>query len=515
MVSSWYWWIGLLIITFISRWWPRILRPNALNDDTYYHLLQSEYIRELGMKVPRKHPKFILPGKYIYPPVYHFILAFFPKKAREKFETISSALFDTFLVAIFLWLSIQVLMPMGWSIQELFLLGFCFSLSPGLVGIGVGPRAYQGTARTLSELISGGVWILLWANWANNNWITMSGAILFGALLLNTSRFGGQMLLFFTWIMAFILNSTTLMIFPIACFIVAIVISKGDYWRTFKYHLSHLRLYAVKLVDIHPITIPRKSWIRPKSFGELARTLLYDNMGSILLSRFIVPLLALGLIIWNVSLNQLSNNFTFIVVWLVSAFVVFIITSRPKFLFLGEAERYLEYALLPGFIMFGALINTKYQFPLLIGLGLFHLILYGIFTILFVLKYGRDKESDFSELIAALNNHDPAIVLSLLGIAPWALAYSTQHKLFFTENLAMLGEDEWSRLFWRYPMPHPDFGMYIKDYDVELLPISKKAIENAQENGIKYSFDGMEKRFENDSYLLFRVPDGYINNRSI
>jgi hypothetical protein len=305
------------------------------------------------------------------------------------------------------------------------------------------------------------------------------------------------------------------MIFPIVCFIVAIVISKGDYWRTFKYHLSHLHLYAVKLVDIHPITIPRKSWIRPKSLGELARTLLYDNMGSILLSRFSVLLLALGLIIWNASLSQLSTDFSFIAAWLFSAFIVFLVTSRPKFLFLGEAERYLEYALIPGFIIFGALISTNYRFPLLIGFGIFHLVLYTIFTFLFILKYGRNKETDFSELIAALNSHKQTIILSILGVAPWALAYSTHHNIFFTENFSMLSEEEWKRFFWRYPLPHADFGIYIEDFGVELIPISKQVVENAKEHGVEYSFAGLEKRFENNSYSLFRVPDGYINNRAI
>jgi hypothetical protein len=438
-----------------------------------------------------------LPGEYVYPPGYHYLLALFPKRAREEFEKVSSALFDTLLVAVFLWLAVQELQPLGWDVSSLFLLGLSFALSPALVGIGTGPRAYQGTARTLGELMAAVVFACLWRYWSNGGWMWMAITILVSSLMLNTSKFSGQVLLFFCWLMAFLLNSATFLVFPLVCIVGAAV--------------AHLRLYAAKIVDSHSTARARKRWIWPKNPIELAKFLLLENVYVILVMKFTVPLFALGLIAWNATFSGLSNADSFLVAWLVSAFLVFAVISMPRFLFLGEAERYLEYALVPGFLLFAALSDVGYQYRILVGFIVLQLALYIVNVGILIWLFRRAEVSNLPELIAALRTQEPTVVLSLLEWAPWELVYRTDHQVCFSESLTKLhvSDEEFERFFWRYPLPRSDFRYYVENYRVGLIAVSKWKVESAREEGCEYVFTGLDKVFENDTHLLYRVPKGY------
>jgi hypothetical protein len=501
-----YWWITILVLTFISRWWPRLIRPGALNPDTYYHLLQGENLRNGHSGVRRQHPRFVLPGDSVYPPGYHYLLALFPKKTAEAFEKISSAIFDTALAATFLWLAAVELQPIGWDTSALFLLGLAFTFSPALVGMGTGPRAYQGTARTLGELLAAVVFVSVRQYWSDNNWFWVLSALIAGSLLLNTSKFGGQVLLFFSCLMGFLLNSVTLLLFPFLCVVGAIIISKGNYWRVLVGQITHLRLYATKLVDMHPTTIARKRWISPTTWQEVAKILLYNNVYALLITKFAIPVLALGLVIGHTFGGVYSAD-AFLTAWLVSAFVVFFVISRPTFLFLGEADRYLEYAIIPGFIIFAASIDISTTHQIISGIVALHLALYIFHVNLFFRRHKATQIKGMLEMITTLRGYAPTVILGLLGESPWVLAYCSNHRVFFSENIASLSAEELERFFWHYPYPWPDLKQYVEKYGVQLVAASKEVVANCRPEGCIYDFDGLEKVFENDTHLLYQARE--------
>jgi hypothetical protein len=513
-MNSWHWWAILLALTFVSRWWPRLVRPDARDSDTYYHLLQAENIRTHRFRLPRRHPQFALPGEYRYPPVYHYLLALFPKKAREKFEKISSALFDTLLVAVFLWLAVQELRPLGWNTASLFLLGLSFALNPAFVGVGTGPRAYQGTARTLGELMAAVVFACIWRYWSSGSWMWMIIAILSGSFTLNASKFSGQVLLFLSCFLAFLLNSTTLLAFPLLCIVGAVVVSRGHYWRILVNQIGHLGLYATKIIHSHPVTQARKRWIWPNSLTELVKFLLFENVYAVLIMKFAVSLLTLGVLVWNSTFSGLNTVNSFLAAWLVAAFLVFAVTSTRTFLFLGEADRYLQYALIPTFLLFGALLETGYRDGILIGLVGFYMVLYVLYVSILVWQYGRKFLENIPKLIVALDAQEPTVLLSLIEFAPWEFAYRTKHYILFSESLTRIyfSEEEYERLFWRYPLPRPDFKYYVEKYGVGLIAVSKREVEKARKEGCVYDFTGLDKIFENDTHLLYSVPKGYTND---
>lgn len=499
-----YIWIVLPLLTFISRAWPRLVVPDARGEDTYYHLLQAQQIRENRFRLHERTTRLVIPGRYSYPPLYHFFLAIFTPAGRVQFEKISSAIFDALLVMIFSQAAIYVLEPRGWDTFSLSLLIGAFAFTPGLIaGMATGPRAYQGTPRTLGELVAAAAFVCLWQYWLGNGGPWGFGAVICASLMLLTSKFSAQMLVFFLLLMSFFLDSALLLVFPIIAGVVSIIMSGGRYYRIFTDQLAHFRLYAAKLVHSHPMTMGRKKlWQFPKTPRDLYAFFMYKNPYGVLVSQFFVLFPAIVVAIWGAQIQTPSD--AFMQAWLLAAIVVFVVVSTPQFLFVGSAERYLEYALIPAYLLLAIALPQGIQTPVLVGIVALHLVLYVLHTFVFVTRFVSLRSTAIDELIDALNSEPKGCVLSILGSAPWELAVRTKHDICFSESLS-IPPDEYEKYFWRYPSPPTDLSFLINKHGVTLIPASKKEVEDAARNGHHYSFEQFEKVFENRKYLLYRI----------
>jgi hypothetical protein len=505
---------GLLAFTFISRWWPRLIRPGARDSDTYYHLLCAENIRRHRFKLPSSHPQFILPSGYSYAPVYHYLLALFPRRAREQFEKASSALFDTLLVGIFLWAAARLLGPAGWDERTVVLLGLGFSLSPALVGMGIGPRAYQGTPRTMGQMLTAGCFTLLWAWWWADGGLRLGAVVLLGAMLPLTSAFSGQVLLFFCVVMSLLLGSPTLLLLPGVCAVAAIVLSYGHYWRMLQTQIKHLRLYARRIAGEHPGIARRLTAVRPTTLVDWGKRLLYDSLLAIAVLRYGVLFAAAGFVLHAGWMGEPALD-GFLVAWLAAAVIVFLAVSTRPLLFLGEAERYLEYGLMPAFLLLAVLLPASLRLPVLVAIASWHAGLYLFHVALFLHRYDPSVKphlADWAELVAALREEPTTVVLSLLGAPPWQLAYGVDHALCHREALTWLGstERDYEDFYWRYPWPRPDFERVAERHGVGLIVVSKPLVEEARRQGYGCELSGLERIFENRTYALYRVPDSYL-----
>ena len=498
-------WLAVLLVTFLSRWWPRLICPDACGDDTYYHFFRAESIRQHQFKLPKRHPRFVLHGHYKYPPGYHYLLALFSNKWREHFEPFSSAISDTLLIAIFIWAAVQQLQPLGWINLDLFLLSTSFSLSPALTaGMGTGPRAYQGTPRTVGELLASAMWISYWQYWHSGSWLWMMIALFSAALLLNTSKFGGQVLLFSALVMAFILDSATLLIFPFFCAIGAVILSKGNYYNILLNQVRHLRLYATKIVNTHPMLIARQRWKLPKTPRDIYQFLMYENPYGALITKFLVLLIAVFIIFWNHTISTPEGQF--LSAWLISAFVIFLVVSTPKFLFIGAAERYLEYALIPAFLLLGTIFSdSQYLSFALWGLVILHTLSYFFQAAIFIKRFHTPSATkERLELFDKLNEQADGIVLSLMGTAPWEIVYRTKHMICFSESLSMT-QTEYDEFFKVYPIPNVNLQYYVEKYGVNLIPASKRVLEEGSQDDDAYCLDGFRLLYENSRFSLYEA----------
>ena len=88
----------ILCLAFALRVLPRLILRNSISSDTYFHLSMARVIRDNHHHIPKAIPRIILPHRYTYPYLYHWLLSFFSERNRLHFERISSAIVDTLYV---------------------------------------------------------------------------------------------------------------------------------------------------------------------------------------------------------------------------------------------------------------------------------------------------------------------------------------------------------------------------------------------------------------------------------
>jgi hypothetical protein len=189
----------------------------------------------------------------------------------------------------------------------------------------------------------------------------------------------------------------------------------------------------------------------------------------------------------------------------VASLIVFAAITTRWFLFLGEADRYLEYAVVPAFIVCGVLVPPEQRSTLLWGVVALHAVQYGVYVSLFV-RRRRRRRHQLDDLMEALEQQPPSVVLNLLGSAPWELAYRARHRIFASENVA-LSPQSYEELFWRYPLPRPKLREYACKHGVRLVVVSKQAVESARKEGCRYEFERFVPVFEDEYYALYRVQE--------
>jgi hypothetical protein len=192
-------WLLLVVAgTFVLRVAPRWRLGHAISSDGYYHLAMARAIRENGRRLPDMHPRLALPHRYTYPFLYHWILAAVPSAWAERLERVSSAVCDAALVAWTWFVAWRALSAAGVETAPQIALwsAAATAIAPALLRVGGGPRAYQGTPRTLGQLLFA-VWsgsLVLCAMESAPGWLPVAAVAV--ALAGITSKFANQAVVF-------------------------------------------------------------------------------------------------------------------------------------------------------------------------------------------------------------------------------------------------------------------------------------------------------------------------------
>ena len=81
----------IFTISFLIRIWFKP-KKRFVAEDSWYHLLAVDILKKRKLKLPEETGFFLLGKGYDYPPLLHYILAFFPK--NEKIYFIFSPFID-------------------------------------------------------------------------------------------------------------------------------------------------------------------------------------------------------------------------------------------------------------------------------------------------------------------------------------------------------------------------------------------------------------------------------------
>ena len=118
------------------------------------------------------------------------------------------------------------------------------SLSPTLLKVSMGPRAFDATPRVLGELLVFGFFIALFYFFEEKSYLAYLIGIFLGALSLITSKFSSQVILLFSMFIGVVLNSVAIVLAPFFIFMIAVVISKERYMTILIGQYQHLKRFA-------------------------------------------------------------------------------------------------------------------------------------------------------------------------------------------------------------------------------------------------------------------------------
>jgi len=509
----------LVLIALLTRSLPRFICPGARGKDAYYHLLAAKRIRSNGMRIPTTLKEFVLPGIYDYPPLLHYLWALFPSRWHLTVERWSSAFIDA-VHAIVVYVFSYYLFNLVPSLHDPSFVAFnsalIFIMSPALLTIGTGPRAYQGTPRTLGELLFSLTLCFSLIGYLNGTSIPFFLAVLFGAFLCLTSKFAVQAMVFFYFIFALVTLQVYWIILLVSIFMAALIISRGHYAKVAVGHIEHSRYYLHAISKRFYLLTQRNSWNELKKATrtifknpfKAAKSLFFYHSWTHLLVNH--PLLFAIIYISITSSLAVGHPIAFfLLLWIAAGLVAFILTSMKPFLFLGEAERYLEYALLPQVLYLG-ISNNLNSTPYMV-LGYF-VALYLFFSVGFIYGY-RNKEKmlpKFGELVDFMCGADTIHrVLPIYLNDAVQMAYESEKAIaHFPANFRkkFMPYEKFFDFYQKiYPFPNENLKKLMIEYDLDTLYYSSGDLERAVSLGLSYNFDSFETIFSNEEYTVLQI----------
>ena len=475
----------IIILCFLLRALPRLRLKNVFNSDTFFHLYCARVIRENAFSLPEKLPRVILNHAYTYPYLYHFLLSLFPLRWRLWVERLTGAIFDTIsLILIYLF--------SGWSIRNVesgdrlqeipLLVVTLFAFSPGLLRIGSGPRAYNGSPRVLGQTLYLLHLLAGYYAYATQSATALAVSLLCGAALILAAKFGSQVLIFFGLFFTLWVTYQYLLLL-MGCFLLAIVLSKGRAWGIILGHVRHSSFYVKYLQRVFLFPWAKTFWgycrtLLGKGYRILNGFRVGDAVQWFYSERYFLHILItvypqfFFIFGYIQQINALRSLDRFLLVWMGAGLICFLVTVCRPFLFLGEGERYLEYALFPSLFLMVQFLPKKLEG--FIGVFLIYSIMSALFALWQYQKQNRQQNEDYErnkEIFTHLGQLPEGVIMPI-GSFHYQSLYNTRlpvltHGSNIDEKL--LPKDEFMLVYGHYPYPSEYFQEIVDRYRVSYI----------------------------------------------
>ena len=514
----------IVIAALVLRALPRfIAEPKLLKNslagggdvgDAVTHLLLIDLIRRNDGRLVLTTPSFTLSGPQDYPAFFHMLMARVPRAVLERWEWLSSPVFEAIHAAL-IYLFVHYWCKNVVSVPDprvmAFLITTAWFFTPGFVR---DPRRGSYLNERVFGFLFGHLFFLMvLVVVSEHSWTAAGVAVLAGAVVAVSSKFGMQSLVFITPLASLLLWDWRPIALLVVSFSAAVLLSRGYAITVWRGTLRHSSFYARFLVNVHDYTtsftvrslVVNMQLLLSRGF-RLGTTMLRSHP----LPRAILDVpsiwIALALLVplWALPAAQELGLFV------ASASIIGISTMTDQLKFLGEGERYLEYAVLASLLMF-------LSWPIYGVVAISAVAIYGLLRQTSVLRTARrtrsSRASTFDELAAWLSMQRPQTFLTIPGRLCYPLAYrSFEHRFvwWFINAPDASGEQRWRGLFddgGRYPFPSPSrVKQGYQTYGADLVILHKPAADGAREVwGFDYSAVGEETVFENFEYKVVRT----------
>lgn len=471
----------ILIVTFLSFTLRFIFITSPSSDKD----LNLWMIRKYGKNRFADHRVYdsIIPGSLCYAWFNHWLYSLFTNKHDIKAALIINIIYDIILVAIAYYITNQLIVDKSAFLLNLspgFWVSLIFSTSPILFPITARLKGIG--ARTFGNLVVGIYFIALYFS-LNHNFLYFPILLAMLFLSIVSSQFATQAIILFTLLISIYYLDP----FPILLNILGIiVIYKSNVWgakSTLKERLDHYLWYfknqssftAINQRNLFKDILLLPYYLLTKR-NQLAIAIFNNN--TILIAFYSV--LPLFFLMFNPDwlLNRFDNPLDeFMLLATISSVALFLLTSTRYFLFLGQAERYFEYALYPIIYLFFSFIleNGLHQAPLLILI--FNI---SVIAIIFVRSNQAEYEQELVER-RGQNFNDIKSALESSDTKKNILVLPTKKAFDFSNNVKN------DLLFYYYPGILADSGgyQYMNEDEEELYHV-KPSSEILKD---KYKFD--------------------------
>jgi hypothetical protein len=501
--------LPVIILTFFVRAFFRLRHPKATGSDAWFHLHASEEIRRNKHRMPKSLGGFLIRTPFDYPPLVHFILSFMSRGRRERLEPFFGSTVDTIQVIVLFLFTHYI----SGSYEIAFVSGILFSFFPLLVKVDA--RVFFLSPRPVGELF-GSLAILfsLLFVWFNDIPSMILGMV-FLSLVLLSSKFGSQAMIFIYVILAIILLNPYLLLILLGGYGIALLISLGHYLKVISGHVRHSRFYRRTLVHKHSWAkqisasggaIATQEKVGPKA---LAVSLLKNPIFFALThAPLIVIILIAGIMDFGAFSNEAVN--LSLLAWVLASFIPVLVVSLRPLRFLGEAERYLEYGVIPLCALVPIILYELSSVGLWILLLVAFLWSMGLIWVNYRVSFKEfvsrpgDPE-DLIEVLQRLNEIPSGNVLCVPITTSFALAYYTHHgTLFWGGNIPSEGfsSDDFNFIFKdEFPFPSEDLDALVARYGIRHILVWKQSLDRVPP-GYYSNLDRYPKLIENHSFAI-------------
>lgn len=480
--------ISILLLTFFLRAYPRIILPHSVTGDSYFHLYLIRLIIKNKRRSPREDKRYVLNSECNYPYFYHWLMALLGEKRMFFTERYSSSFFDTVNCFLMYLLAQCVFVQHDLSDNYALIVSLLYAVQPILFKTGDEPRIHNGSSRVFVQALFlahmiGAYWYL---NFHSLTGLSLS--VISATFIFFTAAFGFQVLLFFTPVIA--------VFFPFYLFItvlsllLSIVVTRGRSWELIAAKYSHLiYLYKSKMY-YQRLSLWTDVKVFIKSCFGLAKLLFTFQIGSFFRKSYLnhSPIMRnlLGFHMFIILLNvEYYSRFKFLYVWMLTAFLLFLITKLPGLRIIGKAERYLEYAVYPSLILCVLFLS---QFSFAVWL----IFPYLVFCLIGIYVYNKEyidghkiENNDFEatkELFENFNSQNKEGII-------WTLHPFLYKPMFFTKfpilgyyagtiNYEKVPKREIEDMLGNYPYPSFDFFKVLSRYEVSYIITAKSYLNH-------------------------------------
>lgn len=403
---------------------------------------------------------------------WQFFLSILPinitKKTSIYVNPLLDVLFTVFSYFIFLKLNICPF--------KSFLLACLYLFTPSWFSrLSTGPRIQSLTPRLFSEIISNLVFIIALFPLELPPIIKGLLLIVFIFIQLTSSLFGIQVVLFMLIPLSLLIKERLVIISIIIAVFLCITLGRKSYLNLLRDHALFLLDYRRKVKEEKTNVATRNSIkIALKSLSssnnilfDAIRIFLIQNSFSSTTIKMPVFLIACFDLAKNISIKSNLDLLIFI------SFIVFILINTKPFLFLGEAERYLNHISIPIILKFGQSAKSE-SILLLILFGF----LYWIFEIFYFKKRTKSlPEKEERDILNLLNKTQKSLNVALYpyhAVGAWKILYETRCRVLYPVYL----EKEDVIKFKKFEGEYPFFDIskleeLIKCYKIDVLIINK------------------------------------------